>query len=134
MFKPEFFKPSSPSLDITNFISKLSFVDGCDNSYIFTQESENVIHFDYVGVTRTESSSGNYSGGPNQHKLITREQYQQVQEYYEKGKAAVSDHVQKRTMGSSMAKRTVNGEEEAYLLAMGGTFTGELWNFLKTFK
>jgi hypothetical protein len=118
----------------TDFISQVKAWDAVGNDFIFTHAKDGEIHFDYFGLTPEESSSGEYDGGPNQHRIISTELYQKVNEYFEKGKLATADQTTIRTMGTTVLHRTVNGVKDSYILAMRGIFTKELWLFLLSFK
>jgi hypothetical protein len=115
---------------IEDFVSQVYVADGVGNCFIFTHAKDGQIHFDYFGLTPRESSSGLYNGGPDQHKIISEQQYHQVNALFDKGKLARDSQVATRTMGTSVVRRG----NDSYYLGMDAKFTQELFAYLTPFK
>ena len=73
------------------------YIDGSNNSYLV---SENQLK--YRPIQPENSSSGFYSGGEPQETSISIEDLKQIQEAFAYAAQQLSDHQEKRVMGSGL--------------------------------
>lgn len=104
------------------------YADGSSNLYRLTETE-----LRYVAVVAEESSSGSYSGGGGENKIvaITLIQYNTLQSLFEKAIRNTRAHTQNRVMMSSIVSSIAANEKKQCILKPGSAEMKEIESALK---
>ncbi len=76
----------------SGFVEKLKLVDGSNNAYRFFVFANGTSEFQYRGIRASESSSGEYNGGPDVKKALNAAETAEIKRLFDEATKRVADH------------------------------------------
>lgn len=108
-------------------MNTFEFTDGNNNRYLISPSS-----IDYVPVTKSESSSGFYSGGRPCSVEISENEYQKIQTLFNKAFDELENPDNGRKKGTALIRRTGDTRLLTALLDRDSKLLGEVTGLLRT--
>jgi hypothetical protein len=115
--------------------NRIDIADGSSNDFQFRREASGRVQFVYVPITRAQSSSGMYDGGPPRKEELAADEARLIELWslLQKLEADTAKHQPDRNKGTgAISWDGANGKHE-FIVEMNAPQLNELWALLKKF-
>jgi hypothetical protein len=115
--------------------SRISIADGAANGFQFTREASGRVQFVYVPVTREQSSSGMYDGGPPRKEELAADDARlaELWSLLQKLEADKANHSPDRNKGTGAINWEAPDGTHSFIVEMGVPGLNQLIALLKKF-